>query len=122
LRGGDGIELFRFDTRFAKRALRDGHQVPQMFAGGQFRHDAAVFRVQLDLRGNGAGQNPAVPHDRGAGFIAGSFKGQESHALNRLMIESLNRYNNLTVQRFNELYFAAILSGVCGFGPTLSAL
>jgi hypothetical protein len=51
-----------------------------MFAGGQFRHDAAVFGVQLDLRGDGAGQNPAVAHDGGAGFIAGSFNGQESHA------------------------------------------
>jgi hypothetical protein len=50
-----------------------------MFAGGQFRHNAAVFGVQLDLRGDGAGQNPAVAHDGGAGFIAGSFKGQKSH-------------------------------------------
>ena len=50
-----------------------------MFAGGQFGHDAAVFGVQLDLRGNDAGQDPAVAHDGGAGFVAGSFKGQKSH-------------------------------------------
>jgi hypothetical protein len=35
--------------------------------------------VQLDLRGDGAGQNPAVAHDRGAGFVAGSFKGKNRH-------------------------------------------
>jgi hypothetical protein len=83
LRGGNGIELNRFDTRFAKCALRDWHQITQMFAGGQFRHDAAVFSVQLDLRGDGAGQNRAVAHDCGAGFIAGSFKGQQDHTFNR---------------------------------------
>jgi hypothetical protein len=59
--------------------LHDGHQISQVFAGGKFRHDAAVFGVQLDLRGDGAGQNPAVAHDGGAGFVAGSFKGQKSH-------------------------------------------
>jgi hypothetical protein len=79
LRGGDGIELPRLDIRIAQRGLHDGNQIPQMFAGGQFRHNAAVFGVQLDLRGDGAGQNPAVAHDGGAGFIAGSFKGQKSH-------------------------------------------
>jgi hypothetical protein len=61
--------------------LHDGNQIPQMFAGGQFRHNAAVFGVQLDLRGDGAGQNPAVAHDRGAGFVAGSFKGQQDHVI-----------------------------------------
>ena len=78
LRGGNGVELLRLHTRFAQRGLHDGNQIPQMFAGGEFRHDAAVFGVQLDLRGDGAGQNPAVAHDGGAGFVAGSFKGQES--------------------------------------------
>jgi hypothetical protein len=77
--GGDGIKLLRLHTRFVQCSLDDGHQIPQMFAGGQFRHNAAVFGVQLDLRGDGAGQNPAVAHDGGAGFVAGSFKGQNSH-------------------------------------------
>jgi hypothetical protein len=80
LRGGDGVELSRLHPRFMQRGLHDGNQIPQMFAGGKFRHDAAVFGVQLDLRGDGAGQNPAVAHDRGAGFVAGGFKGQKSHA------------------------------------------
>src|ERR1017187_6114498 len=51
-----------------------------MFAGGKFRHHAAVFRMQLDLRRSRIGQNPAVAHDGGAGFVAGSFKGQKNHA------------------------------------------
>ena len=76
LRGGHGIKLPRLHACFAQCGLHDGDQVPQMFAGGKFRHDTAVFGVQLDLLGDGAGQNPAVAHDCGAGFIAGSFKGQ----------------------------------------------
>ena len=63
--------------RFAQRGLRDGNQIPQMFARGQFRHDAAVFGVQFDLRGDGVGQDSSVAHDGGAGFVAGSFKGQK---------------------------------------------
>ena len=54
-----------------------------MFTGGEFGHHAAVFGVQFDLRGNSAGQNPAVAHDGGAGFVAGSFKGKNRHPLNR---------------------------------------
>ena len=79
LRGGNSIKFFRRHVRFAQRGLHHRDQVAQMFAGGKFRHDAAVFGVQFDLRGDGAGQNPAVAHDRGAGFVAGSFKGQQGH-------------------------------------------
>jgi hypothetical protein len=52
-----------------------------MFAGGKFRHNAAVFGMHLDLRGDGAGQNLAIAHNRGAGFVAGSFKGQQGHVI-----------------------------------------
>ena len=84
LRGGNGIKLSRLHIRFTQRGLHDGHQIPQMFAGGQFWHDATIFCVQIDLRGDGAGQNPPVTHDGGTGFIAGSFKGQKlSHFLVR---------------------------------------
>ena len=77
LRGGDGVKLSGVYTRFAQRGLHDGHQVPQMFARGQFRHHPAVLGMQPDLRGNDTGQNPAVAHDRRAGFIAGSFNGEK---------------------------------------------
>jgi hypothetical protein len=79
LRGRNRIKLSRLDTRFVQRGLHDGNQIPQMFAGGKFRHDTAIFGVQLDLRGDGAGQNPAVAHNGGAGFVAGSFKGKNRH-------------------------------------------
>ena len=59
-----------------------------MFAGGKFRHHATVFGVQLDLRGDGAGQDPAIAHDGGAGFVAGSFKGQQDHG----KLEILQRF------------------------------
>ena len=60
-----------------QRGLRDGNQISQMLARGEFRHDAAIFGVQFDLRGDDIGQNLAVAHDRGAGFVAGSFNGQQ---------------------------------------------
>ena len=50
-----------------------------MFARGEFRHHAAVFGVQLNLRRNRVGQNFSVAHDGGAGFVAGSFNGQNGH-------------------------------------------
>jgi hypothetical protein len=78
-RGSNSVELSRLHTRLVQRGLHDRNQIPQMFAGGKFRHDAAVFGVQLDLRGDGAGQNPAVAHDGGAGFITGTFKGKNRH-------------------------------------------
>ena len=79
LRSGNSVELPRLHTRIAQRGLHDGNQIPQMFPCGKFRHHAAVFGVQLDLRGDGAGQNPAVAHDGGAGFITGTFKGKNRH-------------------------------------------
>ena len=60
VRGGDGIELVRRRSRASRKAVRaTGHQIAQMLARGQFRHHAAVFGVQADLRGNDVGQNAA---------------------------------------------------------------
>ena len=83
LRGGDGVQLSDRNSGCAQRRLRDGNQIPQMFARGEFRHDAAVFGVELDLRGNDAGQNLAVANHRHAGFIAGSFDGEQRHFISR---------------------------------------
>ncbi len=51
-----------------------------MFACGEFRDDAAILRVHLDLRRNHGGANHAITHDGGTGFITGSFKREQQHA------------------------------------------
>ena len=83
-----------------KRGLRDGHQIPQMFARGQFRHHAAVFGVQFDLRRNGIGQNFAVAHHGGAGFVAGSFNGQNVMSL-EFKLSNLFEFVQCRIQRCN---------------------
>jgi hypothetical protein len=75
LRGGDGIKLRYGNSGIAQRGFGDGNQVPQMFARGKFGHNAAVFGMEFDLRGDGVGQDFSVTHDGGAGFVAGGFDG-----------------------------------------------
>ena len=82
LRGGDRIELQRGDARFTQRRLRDRQEILQMLARGEFRHHPAIFSMQFDLRGNDVGQDFTIAHDRSAGFIAGSFDGEEGHIVN----------------------------------------
>jgi len=81
LRRRHGVELLNGNARLAQRGLRDGQKIFQVFARGEFRHHAAVFRVQLDLRGDDVGQDFPVAHDGGAGFIAGSFEREQGHQL-----------------------------------------
>src|SRR5687767_10891192 len=50
-----------------------------MLARRQFRNDAAVFRVKFDLRRNNVRQHRPIAHDSSAGFIAGSFEGEQRH-------------------------------------------
>ena len=50
-----------------------------MFPGGEFRDDAAILRMKLDLRRDYAGKDGAVANDSDAGFVAGGFDGSEEH-------------------------------------------
>ena len=50
-----------------------------MFARGEFRNDAAVFGMEFDLGGYDAGQDFSVTNHRHAGFITGSFDGENGH-------------------------------------------
>ena len=50
------------------------HDLAQMLARGQFRHHAAIFAVNLDLRRHHARKNAAAAGDNGrGGFVAGRF-------------------------------------------------
>ena len=50
-----------------------------MLAGGDFRHHPTVFRVGFNLRRNNHGEHVAIGNDRRAGFVTGSFNGQQPH-------------------------------------------
>ena len=52
----------------------DGDDLAEVFAGGEFGDDAAVFAVDVDLGGDDAGEDvAAVGDDGGGGFVAGGF-------------------------------------------------
>ena len=63
----------------AQSGAGHGQPVAQVLARGEFGHHAAVFGVQLDLRGNDVGQHDAFADHRDAGFVAGGFGGEEWH-------------------------------------------
>ena len=46
---GNGIELRGCDVSLAQSGLRYGQEVPQMFTRREFRNDAAILGVHLDL-------------------------------------------------------------------------
>ncbi len=48
-----------------------------MLARRQFRHDTAVFRMELNLRRDRISQHPAMLDHRYAGLIARSLDGKE---------------------------------------------
>ena len=76
--GLDGVSPYRARRRRRQQCgLRDGYQVPQMLARGQLGDDAAVFSVELDLRGDDVRQHAPVVDDGDAGFVAGGFKGEK---------------------------------------------
>ena len=59
---------------FGQRRADNGNDIAQVFAGGEFRDDAAVFAMNFDLGGDDAGEHAfATSDDRGRGFIAGRF-------------------------------------------------
>ena len=89
LGGGDGVETIGAGGCFAQSCPGDGKQVLEVLARSQFRDDAAVLLVQLDLGGDDVGQNTALVHHGGAGFIAGRFEGEQGHFI--FVVEALKR-------------------------------
>ncbi len=55
--GGDSVQVGSFYPGSLKGVLGDGRQIAQVFAGGEFGHDAAVFGMELNLGGNDVGEN-----------------------------------------------------------------
>src|SRR4051812_26444088 len=71
MRDGDGVDVRETASGRCERFADDGQGVFDVRAAGDFRDDAPVLRVQLDLRRDDVAANVAtVDHDGGAGFIA----------------------------------------------------
>ena len=74
LSDGDGVEIGERDFRLLERFADDRDDLAEMFAGGELGDDAAVFAMDVDLRGDDAGENAAAVGDDGCGgFVAGRF-------------------------------------------------
>jgi hypothetical protein len=81
-----------------------------MLARGEFGHNAAVFGVKFDLRGNDVGQDFSIAHNGDAGFIAGSFNSKQSH----VEVQALKRGEAFNASPLQRSYFAATFAG-CDF-------
>jgi hypothetical protein len=68
--GGYGLQIGWDDAGAREGFARDGEEIAEMLAGGELGDDAAVFGMELDLRGNHAGEDGAIADDGDAGFIA----------------------------------------------------
>ena len=72
LSDGDGVEVGECDFCLVERFANDEHDFAKMFARGELGNYAAVFAVDVDLRGNDIRKDTAaVRDDRGGGFVAG---------------------------------------------------
>src|SRR6266511_5441631 len=78
-RRSDRVHLGGQDLRFTQGSAGDWQQVAQVLARGQFRHDAAVRGVEVDLRSDEVGPDFTVPDHGHAGFVARRFDGQDGH-------------------------------------------
>ena len=64
--------------RLVERFAHDRNDLAEMLARGEFGDYAAVFAVDVDLRGDDAGEDAAaVGDDCGGGFVAGGFDAED---------------------------------------------
>ena len=71
---GNGLQIGAADGGAIQGFGHHGVERLDVRPGGNFRHHAAVFGVQIDLRGNHAGMHPAAVLDDGRRrFIASGF-------------------------------------------------
>jgi hypothetical protein len=75
----DGVDVVECEIGFGEGFANDGDDLAKVFARGEFGDDAAVLAVDVDLRGDDAGENfAAVGDDGGSGFVAGGFDAEDA--------------------------------------------
>jgi len=78
LRDRDPFDPVEPDPGLAERLAQDGRNELEMSSRRDLRHDAAVLRVQLRLRGDDVGQDLAVVRDDGRGrLVAGRLEAED---------------------------------------------
>ena len=84
---GDRVQIGELDARLAQRGPHDRHNVLQVFAGRQLRHDASVVGVERDLRGDHVGEHLAAAAYNGRrGLVAGAFDAEDESAFLDLLV------------------------------------
>src|SRR5262249_46818673 len=74
----DAADLVERDAGFLQRFIDDGQESLQVRPRGYLGHDATEAGVQIGLRGDDVGQDGRLfGEDRGGGFVAGGFEGEE---------------------------------------------
>ena len=77
---GDSVDVVNGKVGVFERFIDDGLDGFDMGASGDFRNDASVFGMDIDLRDDNVRQNMgAVCDDGGGGFVAGGFDSQDFH-------------------------------------------
>jgi hypothetical protein len=67
--------------------LDQGQQLADVIAGGQFRDDAAIFGVHLDLAEQPMGEQASLTVEYGgSGLVAGCFYAQYFHGMPDLQV------------------------------------
>ena len=77
---GDAVKFAEAEAGIGHCLRDDAVEVVEMRAGGDFRHDAAIGTVLVELRQHDVRQNRAiVAYDRGGGFVAAGFDAENNH-------------------------------------------
>ena len=77
---GHAAKLLQTDSGPLDDRLGQGQQITNVVARSQFRHHAAIFRMEFNLAVQYVGEQTALAViDREAGFIAGAFDSQDYH-------------------------------------------
>jgi ABC-type multidrug transport system fused ATPase/permease subunit len=84
LGAGDGVERRLRRIRLGQHRLDQRHEPADVIARREFRHHAAVARVQVDLRMQPVREQPRRRVvDGDAGFVAGGFDAEDAHGIVR---------------------------------------
>mgnify|MGYP006966908946 CR=1 FL=1 len=81
--GGEGIDLARAETGLGEGSLDEGAQLEGVIARSNFRNDASVSAMEIDLGRDQGGEEfrssalARIAHNRDRGFIATRLEGQE---------------------------------------------
>lgn len=79
---GNRVNVFFCEVRVRKHLIHQGNRAADMVAASEFRHNAAVGAVHVNLRVNGLREQfVLIVNERCTGFVAGTFNAENNHGL-----------------------------------------